>query len=401
MKQQHLCMLLGLVFLCTCLQVKAQLKTTQLQDYRPTDQRLRTSYNNLNVTSSNYPIPIEHSNFNYNFFSFLNNEKRQLQHDLQIGVNGANGSLGIFSNYALKHKRFFAKDIFIPFNANIQIDSDFGLKNQAELNLETGIGIGRIDVFNEIDIAERLEDELIRLGLLNSELEDAKLIVLAEKIKELRNVRTLSNRDEVQNELAPLKEALRELGVEHKEVDDETMTKVLVKLAEYEPMVLRKNGFSKSLLFGTGNKSMSSVFLSRIPGTSNISDGYAEFNFEYSKYLNSKWQNTTALSFIYSTISFRDYTERINYLDVNKRAVEFSSTFDYLPNLNTRLSFGLEALYENYDKPIDGLNDFYRVALNVEYEKRLNRNLRLSAGLRVGHAKGRGLELAPSLKLRF
>ena len=136
---------------------------------------------------------------------------------------------------------------------------------------------------------------------------------------------------------------------------------------------------------------------------------------ESKNYLGSKWQLNHNLSLRYT-----DANESVNRLslsdfvitDFEMINIDFSSKLHYMPDLDTRFSIGLSGGYQrvfnyrvttidgtfrlpSYDEHLSGT----KIQLELEYEKRIKRNLAASIGLDLGYSTIE--DVGPVVNLRF
>lgn len=261
----------------------------------------------------------------------------------------------------------------------------------------TGAGYGRVEIMNEVEIAERLLEKVNKFN--NSNLRD-DVFLLADYITELKNRREITNRGDLSEEFELLKSKLLETGYNLDAIDFESE---IQKIYGKEPLILRQHGFLASLKIQRQFTAQNQVLFGQ--GTFSGNAESVAIQVERNKYINAKFQLNSQLSVGIqegNNISFlREYTET--------SFINFSSTLHYLPNIDTRFSVGVSASVNNdirtYFEPVI-VQEFsdYNVKLNLEYEKRFKRNLRVAFGVGIGYSKFNGngnLLIEPRISIRM
>lgn len=410
MNKLSLCVCTLLFFLGSIENIIAQQEKTGL-DYSlssPGKQRSRTWNIDLEMA-----YPLERSfqkiiQIGYNFNSFSNTNKNQFSQKLNVAAGVAEG-LGNYLNasYSFSNRFYPYKNLFIPIEVDASISlnpTDFVSINRS---FKIGLGIGKINIVNETEIAERLIDKLAE-NVMNQENKKRTIAKVANVIRVLRNQRQTSNRSDVTSEIELIRIKLEELDLISKHLSSEQVNKIIMNHCAYEPLVSRKNGWTAALMMGINN--IDNFSNDPVNSRFKTQDKYPSLVAEYQKYINPKFQFSIKMNAglsrqidVLHTWSSYKATSKSDILSLSTR-------LDYLPDIDTRWSFVLSGMYTQYSiynfrgdfdidkyKSIEGF-DFN---LNIGYEKRLRRNLRISADLNVGYTQLNGFRLMPSAKIRF
>ncbi len=402
--KQLLSMALLVFSISTLLQGQAPSSKLNLDDYEPGEQRYRF----LNYEFGLESTELESGSIGLiaRMNSFRNTEKRQIETSISGGlISSDSNGLSFFGSFDYKSRNYLLKKVpKLFFVGNVKVNTitndnitNFGFEGSI------GLGFGRINVVNEIEIAERILNALTD----NSEiLNQVHIKSLATFIMEAKNSRFMVNRSEWEDEIAPLYEYLTELGYN---TTGETLQKVLRNIYKKESLIMRESGQTISLIGSYSERSTRFNFIDFSSLTTPVS-----LAIEKKRYVNSKIQQNTSLSLglLYGQVENRQdfvITSLNNSTSLN---LNLSHTFHYLPNIDNRFSATINGGYTriiNSDFEFMGtsinfpqqLEPSFNLGTNLEYERRFGRNQSATLGLNVNYNTFTRLSVTSFIKIRF
>ncbi len=367
MKQQ---LLLVTLLITLSIQLSAQLSVDKLDlsTYSPAEQRYRTLYFNAI------------SDYSANVQTFRNTKQSQVETRFSGGLDQVGGAgLSYFGEFELSIRNYLYKPIPKLFGlAEVGLATSFnGNYFQSQSGtLTLGLGYGRINIVNEVELAERILEKVHKDQ--SGSLADYQAVVLdlANIFTELKNKRWITNRGEWESDLSAILSFLQSRGYDSL---DEDLVKELTKLYRTEPLITRRSGSTISLtstVRGNFNN-----YLAQFERNLNVSQ--ANVKFEKYVYLNSKLQWDTK-----GSVEYGKATEQLLFESLPNTwtfvGLDLSSSLHYLPNKDSRFSTTLSAFYRtdflDLRFPSATFKDFYELKLGIEYEHRVGRNLRMSIG---------------------
>ena len=376
--------------------------------YKPGEQRYRFLNYGFNAEASKRSFFGVQLDYN----SFRNTANRQTEISFSGGLKSIESpSLSFDFNFPHRSRFYFSKKhplLFIPSELGVSRES-LGTQvvyTNTELRLASGIGLGRISVLNEVDIAERMVEKLEAIkGSVG--YKEKLTFQLADFLAEVKNERFITNRGSWKDEIELIETKLIELGYM---LTQEQIEKLVKETYGRESLIRREQGNTLSLLGGYNWGRVPNDFKDR--NNSGRSFGVVA---ESKNYLGSKWQLNHNLSLRYT-----DANESVNRLSLSDFVItefeminiDFSSKLHYMPDLDTRFSIGLSGGYQrvfnyrvttidgtfrlpSYDEHLSGT----KIQLELDYEKRIKRNLAASIGLDLGYSTIE--DIGPLVNLRF
>ena len=261
-------------------------------------------------------------------------------------------------------------------------------------NLTAGIGMGRLDLVNEFSTAERLVD---KLGpYLNRSVSGDELIHLAHFVRSLKNERFLANRGSFMGQLEELFQELKRIGVLKEAINEVDVVNDLKSIYQFEPLINRFNGNRFTLSFS-----------SRRNITGYQYQFFAEartlrFKYEIDKYISSKkqWNNSFDIAYTHNEEGLAEIL--VDPDEYETTSVTWNSEFHYLSKADTRFSAIFNLGYKRFSDPINSAQtNGIQIGLNLEYEKRIKRNLGATIGVGGNYSSNTGFDFSSYLKLTF
>jgi len=396
--------------------LSAQLSTQKLDlsNYVPGEQRYRFVDYGAEVSRDlNSNIKEPQVTLSANLSTFRNTARRQVTTRLTGGIFKPNTSgLSYFGSFQYESRNYFFKrapKLYIVGDVGFYAQSYGNTNGTHQLNLSTGLGYGRIHVVNEVAIAERILEKITNEKTLRPTDKNSKVIELANYLTELKNKRYITNREEWKKELSSIIAFMTNMGLE---VSQDAVRTQIEDLYETEPLIRREYGNRLSL---TGRSNFFSI-----NGFIGIDNTFGQNNlvleYENKKYLSHKLQWDLSIAASYgkndqTRYSYRTFPRSYSSTNITSFGLDYENTIHYLPNKDSRFSLSLIAgyqrqLYYNYiglepNPWPTSPKSTYDIGVNLEYEHRFARNLRVAFGLNANYDSVHKGSITPHVSIRF
>lgn len=412
--------LLGILFFMCIgfIQVQSQVTTDKLDysKYEPGEQR----YNFLDwefagAASLNDDFGSIRDNVGLSFSQqrYRNTARRQVESRISAGFSSDRNGLGYDLGLDYQSRNYLFKKLpnfYVAADASFQLQGGTSWQMGYGSSLSFGIGMGRVSILNEIDVAERILETLSGSKIDGSTTTSQDVTQLADLITELKNQRYFTNRGEWKSELDVVAAKLRELGYNF---GPEELENSIGKIYSREPLVLREQGTLISFKGMSQDSNLPSPWY-------RTSAALASINLEVDNrhYINSKFQWNSKATATYGQTDVSNYYlgSPDNRGQTTYASLSMKSTLHYLPDMDSRFSLSVFADYNklingNYYDYIDGERSRIEsystlgVGMSLEYEKRVTRNTRIAVGLDVKYTtafKGKGnFYVGPKMTVKF
>jgi len=319
--------------------------------------------------------------------SYFNSKRLQLDQSFSLGNSTDVGNF--HGNYKIDVRAYLLDKypkLHLSVGASLGGATNFNNYTSFATSSEAGLGLGRIEVLNELEISERL------LKILGNQ-DEGHLFGLADKLSKIKNERLFTNRDPWKDDFEQLQQYLKTEGLANLTTTEDQLT-ALRYIFEKEPLIRRQQGELLTVSGFTGSSILSGFRIGNFAKSNGLLLRYQDY-----KYVDTKWQwNTSSyLSYVQATNTELRFIETGFPNDILNLGA--NTALHYLPNIDTRLSGKLGGLYA---KGIDD-DSFtgYQVTLGLEYEKRLTRNMKAAVGVDLGYHQRTGFSFMPSFKINF
>lgn len=412
--------LLGILFFMCIgfIQVHSQVTTDKLDysKYEPDEQR----YNFLDwkfggaAFLNDYSGP-NRDNIGLSFSQqrYRNTARRQVASRISAGLSTDVNGMGYDVSLDYQSRNYLFRKLpnfYVAADAFFQLQGGSLWQMGYGSSLSFGIGMGRVTILNEVDVAERILETLSGSKIDGSATTGQDVTQLADVITELKSKRYFTNRGEWKSELDVVASKLRELGYNF---GPEELENSIGKIYGREPLVLREQGTLISLKGKAQDSNLPSPWY-------RASIGHAHFNLEVDNrhYINSKFQWNNKITATYGQTDFFNYYlgSPDNSGHSTNASMSLESILHYLPDMDSRFSLSVFADYNklingNYYNYIDGESSRIEkysnllVGMSLEYEKRMTRNTRIAVGLDVKYTtafNGQGnFNIGPKMTVKF
>lgn len=404
-----------LALLTICINVEAQvLDTFDFNQYKEFDYEYKSFIIDPRI---NGDFRFRETDDKINYFLGISSHyygiknSRKIQKELSIRSNisytdmesRSEKRLGLFARYQLKFRYYKSEKLFYEFNPILDFRKDFDDRdnnNSGSIKLQPGIGVGygRIEIVNNVWLAQSILNTLHKYGTIKQDLSSFELLQFAEAITNLKNTRRKDSRHESIFEFQELSKYLLNNNLFDGPIS--LFHAALYDTYNYENFVQRTSGTRYTLQFNPNHRS---TFDSHMYQNSyNI-----KLNFVRNKVLSRLFQFDLMidLDFLLYNGKFNNFNEE-RVSEGSDYTQTIALDFGYFPNFRTNYNINVSASNnKQFLNIIDFNSNFtsseFSLLLNFSGDYYISPELRLSSNLELVHRSSNEQDLNFNLRMSY